>query len=43
MRIVFTSLFLEACEFWIDRFGEDRESYGIDKDIFTGKFNVIQF
>lgn len=43
MKVVFTSLYLEACEFWIDRFGDDRESYGIDKDIFSGRFTVIQF
>ena len=43
MKVVFTSLYFEACELWIDRFGDDRESYGIDKDIFSGRYHVILF
>ena len=41
MRVVFTSLYIEACELWIERFGDDGEAYGIDQ--WQGRYHVIQF
>ena len=43
MKVVFSSLYFEACEFWIDRFGDDLQCYGIDRDILSGRYHVIQF